>query len=99
MKKNTVPYTTDKIIITKVNTGGNSMKKYIVALVMAPSGVVAETHYDTKAEALKYFDKAMGDTLGGDRLSLYSPEGSIISRYEPVYRPGGDKENQGGYMK
>ena len=75
------------------------MKKYIVALVMAPSGVVAETHYETKAEALKAFDKAQKDTLGGDRLSLYSPEGSIMSRYEPVYRPGGNKENQGGYMK
>ena len=74
------------------------MKKYIVALVMAPSGVVAETHYDTKAEALKAFDKAQKDTMGGDRLSLYSPEGSIISRYEPVYRPKDVKNTKGGYL-
>ena len=74
------------------------MKKYIVALVMAPSGVVAEAHYATKDEALKAFDKAQKDTMGGDRLSLYSPEGSIISRYEPVYRPDDTRDNKRGYL-
>ena len=65
---------------------------------MAPSGVVAEAHYATKDEALKAFDKAIGDTMGGDRLSLYSPEGSIISRYEPVYRPDDTRDKKRGYL-
>ena len=61
------------------------MNKYIVEH-RGPKGLVTTKEHATRAKAIEAFENAVDGIQGGHRLSLYSPQGSIVSRYEPVNR-------------